>query len=47
MIAGFQLTGRLTLDDYDAAAAAAGLAPVARFATWDRAPFVSRAATTW
>src|SRR4051812_20582546 len=40
VIAGFQLTGRLTLDEYDAAAAAAGLTPVARFATWDRAELV-------
>jgi SAM-dependent methyltransferase len=39
LIAGFQLTGRLTLDEYDAAAASAGLAPVDRFATWDRDPF--------
>jgi len=41
VIAGFQLTGRLPLDAYDALASAAGLAPVARFATWDRAPFVA------
>jgi len=40
VIAGFQLTGRLTLDEYDTAATAAGLAPVDRFATWDRAPFL-------
>ncbi|HEY3669818.1 MAG TPA: class I SAM-dependent methyltransferase [Acidimicrobiia bacterium] len=39
LIAGFQLTGRLTLDEFDASAAAAGLAPVDRFATWDRDPF--------
>ena len=39
VIAGFQLTGRLALEDYDSAAAAAGLAPVDRFATWDRNPF--------
>jgi SAM-dependent methyltransferase len=39
LIAGFQLTGRLTLAEYDAAAGAAGLAPVERFATWERAPF--------
>lgn len=38
-IAGFQLTGRLALADYDAAAVAAGLVPVERFATWDRQPF--------
>ena len=41
VIAGFQLTGRLTLDEYDTAAAAAGLAPVDRFATWDQAPFLA------
>jgi SAM-dependent methyltransferase len=40
VIAGFQLTGRLSLAEYDDAAAAAGLEPVTRFATWDRAPFV-------
>ena len=40
VIAGFQLTGRLSLAEYDAAAAAAGLAPVTRFATWDRDPWV-------
>jgi SAM-dependent methyltransferase len=41
VIAGFQLTGRLSLPEYDRAAAAAGLAPVARFATWDQDPFVA------
>ncbi len=41
VIAGFQLTGRLTLAEYDGAATAAGLGPVARFATWDQAPFVA------
>jgi len=40
VIAGFQLSGRLSLAGYDDAAAAAGLEPVTRFATWDRAPFV-------
>jgi SAM-dependent methyltransferase len=39
VIAGFQLTGRLPLAEYDDAAAAAGLTPVARFATWDQDPF--------
>jgi SAM-dependent methyltransferase len=39
-IAGFQLAGRLALADYDAAAVAAGLVPVERFATWDRQPYV-------
>ena len=42
VVAGFQLQpGRLTLDAYGAAAAAAGLAPVERFATWEGAPFVA------
>jgi SAM-dependent methyltransferase len=40
VVAGFQLTGRLTLAGYDEAAAAADLIPAHRFATWDRAPFV-------
>jgi SAM-dependent methyltransferase len=39
VVAGFQLTGRLSLDDYEAAADAAGLDPVAQYATWDREPF--------
>ncbi|SDC52260.1 class I SAM-dependent DNA methyltransferase [Actinokineospora iranica] len=39
LIAGFRLDRGYTLADYDAHAAAAGLAPVERFATWDRAPF--------
>jgi SAM-dependent methyltransferase len=39
VVAGFQLTGRLALEQYDIAAAEAGLAPVERFATWDRDPF--------
>jgi len=39
VVAGFQLTGRLTLAEYDDAAAAAGLVPVDRFATWDREPY--------
>jgi SAM-dependent methyltransferase len=41
VIAGFQLRRRLSLADYDEAAATAGLAPVDRFATWERAPFVA------
>ena len=37
LIAGFQLMpGRLTLDDYNEMAAAAGLTPAERWATWDR-----------
>lgn len=39
-VAGFQLTtGRLTLEHYDTACAAAGLELVDRWATWDREPF--------
>ena len=39
-VAGFQLTtGRLTLEQYDTACAAAGLELVDRWATWDREPF--------
>jgi hypothetical protein len=41
VIAGFQLRGRLSLTEYDDAAASAGLTPVERFATWERAPFVA------
>lgn len=42
VIAGFQLQpGRLGLDDYDAAMAAAGLALESRHATWDGDPFVA------
>lgn len=39
VFAGFQLNRRLSLAEYDDAAAAAGLVPVERFATWERAPF--------
>jgi len=40
LIAGFQLDeGRLDLATYDAHAAAAGLEPVHRWATWDRQPY--------
>ena len=40
VIAGFQRqTGRIDLDDYDRLASEAGLEPVARWATWERAPF--------
>jgi len=42
LVAGFQLLpGRLDLDRYDAAVAAAGLALVERHATWDRRPWAS------
>jgi len=41
VIAGFQLrSDRIGLDEYDRLAAAAGLELAARWATWDRAPFV-------
>jgi SAM-dependent methyltransferase len=39
VVAGFQLSGRLPLAEYDAHATAAGLVPRARWSTWDRAPF--------
>jgi len=40
LVAGFQLrTDGLTLATYDRLAADAGLEPVARWSTWDRAPF--------
>jgi hypothetical protein len=42
VVAGFQLTGRLPLTAYDAAAIAAGLTPVERWSTWERAPFTGR-----
>jgi SAM-dependent methyltransferase len=39
VVAGFQLSGRLALADYDAHATAAGLALRSRWSTWGRAPF--------
>lgn len=40
VVSGFSLReDRLQLDAYDSHAAAVGLQPVARWATWDRAPF--------
>lgn len=40
LVAGFSLQpGQLTLPDYDAMAAAAGLVPAGRWATWDRQPY--------
>ncbi len=40
LVAGFQLKpGRVSLDDYDRHAAAAGLRLAERWATWDRTPF--------
>jgi SAM-dependent methyltransferase len=40
LVAGFSLhPGQLSCDAYDAAAATAGLIPVARWASWDRRPF--------
>jgi SAM-dependent methyltransferase len=42
IIAGFQVrSDRLSLAEYDVAAAAAGCDFVERFATWDRAPYVN------
>ena len=42
LVAGFQLQpGRLTLEQFDSAAAGAGLALHERIATWDREPFVA------
>lgn len=40
LIAGFQLNGIVSLDDYDDWAAAAGLGLVERYATWDLKGFV-------
>ena len=39
VIAGFQLSGRLPLAEYDDHARAAGLELEARWSTWDRAPW--------
>ena len=39
LVAGFQLRSGLTLTAYDAAASAAGLELVSRYATWDQQPF--------
>jgi SAM-dependent methyltransferase len=39
VVAGFQLSGRLTVADYEHHAEAAGLVGVARWSTWDQAPF--------
>jgi SAM-dependent methyltransferase len=39
VVAGFQLSDRLSLTEYDAHARAAGLELAARWATWDRAPW--------
>lgn len=42
LVAGFSLrgvAGELTLDEYDAAATAAGLTLVQRWATWERTPY--------
>ena len=40
LVAGFAIRpGRLELEEYDQLVTAAGLQPVARWATWDRAPF--------
>ena len=39
VVAGFQLSGRLPLAEYDRHAAGAGLALAARWSTWERVPF--------
>jgi SAM-dependent methyltransferase len=39
LVAGFQIGRQLSIERYDALAAASGLEPLQRFATWDRAPF--------
>jgi SAM-dependent methyltransferase len=39
LVLGFQLGRGYELDELDADAAAAGLVPAARYATWDREPF--------
>jgi SAM-dependent methyltransferase len=40
LVSGFQIwPGRLSFDEYDGLAAAAGFEPVVRWATWDRKPF--------
>ena len=42
LVAGFSIRPRrLPLDRYDELAAAAGLVPVARWATWDRRPYAA------
>jgi len=41
VIAGFQLSGRLSPDQYDARATAAGFVAEERWSTWDRAPFTA------
>ena len=40
LVAGFQLDRHLKVDRYDRLCAAAGLAPLERWATWDRQPWV-------
>lgn len=40
LVSGFQIRpGRMSFEEYDRLAAAAGFEPVARWATWDREPF--------
>jgi SAM-dependent methyltransferase len=41
LVAGFSLGGDYSIEQYDAEARAAGLALVARFATWERSPFTA------
>jgi SAM-dependent methyltransferase len=41
LVSGFQIrAGRVSLEEYGRLATAAGFEPVARWATWDREPFV-------
>lgn len=43
LIAGFQLHPRgLSVDTYDSFCSSAGLEPVERFATWDKAPWIDQ-----
>jgi SAM-dependent methyltransferase len=46
LVAGFGLGRGYGVDDYDRDAEAAGLEPVARFATWDRGPFSAFSASS-
>ena len=39
LVAGFSLAAALSVETYDALAAAAGLRPLHRWASWDRQPF--------
>ena len=41
LVAGFQLDGSYTLEEWDEGCAAAGLEPAGRWSTWDRRPYTS------